>query len=133
MIAGGAAAILSGLPSTVHALLRRQDPLEGALAAGTLLLPEERRAARLLPAATIVHLTLSIGWAAVLTRVLPERRLPRSATLAGLGIAALDLGLIGRRFPAIRALSPGPQVADHLVYAWTVAAVLASRRSTDSG
>jgi hypothetical protein len=79
--------------------------------------------------ATIAHLTLSFGWAIALARALPQRHGARSATLAGLAIAALDLGVIGRRFPAIRALPLAPQVADHLAYAWTVAAVLGRRRS----
>ena len=127
-VAGAIAAILSGVPSTIYALAHGRDPLEGALAAGTLLLPRERRHALLLPAATIVHLTLSFGWALVLARTLPERHVPTSATVAGLAIAALDLGLVGRRFPAIRALPAAPQIADHLAYAWTVAAVLQRRR-----
>ena len=126
-LAGGLAAILSGVPSTTHAVARGRDPLEAALAAGTLVLPRERRPALLLPAATIVHLTLSIGWAFVLARVLPRRHTAAAATVAGLAIAALDLGVIGRRFPAIRALPLAPQIADHLAYAWTVAAVLRSR------
>jgi hypothetical protein len=49
--------------------------------------------------------------------------------LAGLGIAALDLGLIGRRFPRVRALPQLPQVADHVAYGATVGAVLALRRA----
>ncbi|NUT55427.1 MAG: hypothetical protein HOQ03_05530, partial [Thermoleophilia bacterium] len=36
--------------------------------------------------------------------------------LAGLGIAALDLGLVGRRFARVRALPLGPQVADHVAF-----------------
>jgi hypothetical protein len=48
--------------------------------------------------------------------------------LAGLGIAALDLGIVGRRFPRIRALPLLPQVADHLAFALSAAAVLARRR-----
>ena len=127
-VAGGIAAIVSGAPSTAYAVARRRDPLEAALAAGTLLLPRERRRALLLPAATIVHLTLSIGWASVLSRVLPRRRAAVPATAAGLAIAALDLGVVGRRFPAIRALPLAPQIADHIAYAWTVAAVLHRRR-----
>jgi hypothetical protein len=128
LAAGLTAAVLSGVPSTAYALWRGEDPLEGALAAGTLLLPRERRASRLLPAATAVHLGLSLGWAAVLERVLPARRtLPWSAA-AGLGIAALDLGVVGRRFERIRALATGPQVADHLAYAIVAGAVLKGRQ-----
>jgi len=71
-VAGEITAILSGAPSTIYALARGRDPLEGALAAGTLLLPRARRHALLLRAATIVHLALSIGWALVLARTLPQ-------------------------------------------------------------
>src|SRR5215218_10474601 len=124
LIAGAAGAVLSGVPSTVHSLWRRDDVLEGALAAGTLLLPREDRPQRLLVSATIAHAGLSLGWAAVLAATLPPERTVRWSVAAGLAIAGLDLGLIGRRFERIRALDPLPQVADHLAYATTVAAVL---------
>jgi hypothetical protein len=35
-------------------------------------------------------------------------------------IAALDLGFIGRRLPAIRWLAIAPQVADHLAFGMVV-------------
>jgi hypothetical protein len=50
------------------------------------------------------------------------------ATLAGLAIAALDLGVLGRRVPRIRALPLLPQVLDHVAYGATVGAVLSARR-----
>jgi hypothetical protein len=128
LVAGLAGAALSGAPSTLHALWRRADPLEGALAAGTLLLRHEDRKGRLLASATVAHAGLSLGWAAVLAVALPRRATLRWALAAGLGIAALDLGIIGRRFERIRALDPGPQVADHVAYALTVALVLRHRR-----
>jgi hypothetical protein len=129
LAAGAVGAVLSGIPSTAHALVCGEDPLEASFAAGTLLLPNERRPRRLFAAAAVVHLALSLGWAMVLAVALPRRRAAAWATLAGLGIAALDLGVVGRRFPRIRALPLTPQVADHLAYAWTVAGVLAWRRS----
>ena len=128
LVAGLAGAALSAVPSTLHALWRRADPLEGALAAGTLLLRDEHRPGRLLVSATAAHAGLSLGWAAVLATALPRRATLRWAVAAGLGIAALDLGLIGRRFERIRALDPVPQVTDHLAYALTVALVLRRRR-----
>jgi hypothetical protein len=124
LVAGAAAAVLSGLPSTTWALATRRPLTEGALAAGSLLLPRERRVPVLMAAAVPVHLALSLGWAVAIERVLPPRRRVAWATLAGLGIAALDLGVIGRRFPRIRALPQPPQVADHLAYGATVGAVL---------
>jgi hypothetical protein len=128
LIAAVVAAVLSGAPSTTHALLTRTNPLEASLAAGTLLLPREQRPARLLAAATIAHAALSLGWAVVLAAVLPRRRAFLAAAAAGLAIAALDLGVVGRRFPRISALPLVPQILDHVAYAVTVGAVLERRR-----
>ena len=128
LAAGAVAALLSGAPSTLHALATRTSPLEATLAAGTLLAPRSSRPAVLLLAAVPVHLALSFGWALLLAAVLPRRRTIAWATLAGLGIAALDLGVVGRRFPRIRALALAPQVLDHLAYAATVGVVLSRRR-----
>lgn len=129
LVAGAVASVVSGAPSTIHALVTRRDPLEATLAAGTLLVPRERRRGRLLLAAIPVHTALSVAWAAVLTVLLPRRRTVAAAPIAGLAIAALDLGLGGRRFPRIRTLTSPPQVADHVAYALTVGYVLVRRRS----
>ena len=126
--AGAVAAVLSGAPSTLHALATGRDPLEASLAAGTLLLGRERRPARLLVAAAVAHVALSLGWAVVLAVVLPRRRTVAAAAAAGLAIAALDLGVVGRRYPRIRALPLVPQVLDHVAYAVTVGVVLQHRR-----
>ena len=127
--AGAVAAVVSGLPSTAWAVAAGHDPLEATLAAGTLLLPNETRRARLVAAAAPVHATLSVGWAIVLARLLPPRRTVAAGALAGLGIAALDLGVAGRAFPRIRSLPLLPQLADHLVYGATVGFVVARRRA----
>ena len=132
LVAGAVAAVLSGVPSTLHALLRGIDPLEASLAAGTLLLPDEQRPSRLLPAAMLAHGALSLGWALVLAAVLPRRRPVAWAVVGGLAIAALDLGVVGRRFPRIRALALLPQVLDHVAYGATVGYVLSRRRSARS-
>jgi hypothetical protein len=130
LAAGAVAAVLSGAPSTLHALLTGRDPLEASLAAGTLLLGDgERRPARLLAAAAVAHGALSLGWAIVLATALPRRRTVGAAAAAGLAIAALDLGLVGRRFPRIRALALLPQLLDHVAYGLTVGVVLARRRA----
>lgn len=129
LLAGAVAALLSGAPSTLHALATRSSPLEATLAAGTLLLPRERRPAALVLAATAVHVALSLGWALLLAALLPRRRTVAWATLAGLAIAALDLGVIGRRHPRIRALPQLPQVLDHVAYGAVVGVVLSARRS----
>lgn len=119
---------MSGAPSTVLALWRRADPLESALAAGTLLLGAETRRGRLLAAGAAAHVTLSLGWALVLAAALPRHPGAGAAAMGGLAIAALDLGVVGQCYPRIRALPTGAQLADHVLYAVTVAAVLGRRR-----
>jgi hypothetical protein len=122
------AAVLSGLPSTTYALVTGRDPLAATLAAGSLLLPRETRSERLLLAATPVHVAISLVWGLALARVLPRRPSLTAGAVAGIAIAALDLGLVGPRFARVRALPLGPQLADHVAYGITVAAVLRRRR-----
>jgi hypothetical protein len=129
LAAGLAGAALAGIPSTAWSLVRGDDVLEGARAAGGLLLPRERRTVVLLAAAAPVHLALSLGWAAVLTAALPRRAAPAWGLVAGLGIAALDLGVIGRRVPAIRELPQGRQWADHVAYGLAVGVALRLRHA----
>jgi len=69
-----------------------------------------------------VHLALSLGWALVLERA-GGRGIVRGA-VAGLAIAALDLGLVGPHFPRVHALPLWPQIADHLAYGTIVGFVL---------
>ncbi len=133
LAAGVVAGVVSGVPSTAWALARGRDVLGGARAAGAILLPEERRTAPLLVAAVPVHLALSLGWAHVLRRLLPNRREPLYGTLAGLAIAGLDLAVVGRRIPAIRALEQLPQWLDHAAYGLAVGVVLARRRRLSPG
>ena len=128
LAAGLVAAVVSGVPSTAWAVARRRDLLVGARAAGTLLLPHERRTVPLLLAAVPVHAALSLGWAGVLARILPRERELLSGAAAGLAIAALDLGVIGRRLPAIRDLEQLPQWLDHVAYGLAVGTVLRARR-----
>jgi hypothetical protein len=128
LAAGAVAAIVSGAPSTLLAIVTRSSPLEATLAAGTLLLPRERRPLVLALAAVPVHLALSLGWALALAALLPRRREAVWGGAGGLAIAALDLGLVGRRHPRIRALPQLPQVLDHLAFGAAVGAVLSARR-----
>jgi len=128
LAAGAVAAVLSGAPSTLHALATGASPWEATLAAGTLVLPGERRPAALVLAAVPAHTAISLGWGVVLSLVLPRQRTIAAGALAGLAIAALDLGIVGRRYPRIRALPTWPQVADHVAYGAVVGAVIARRR-----
>jgi len=125
--AGIPAALLSGLPSTIHALMLERDPLGPTIAAGSILLPREQRRGRLLLAAIPVHLTLSAAWVLAIATVAPRRNAVVEGSIAGLVIAALDLGVIGARFPRIRALQPLPQIVDHLLFGVIAVAALQSR------
>ncbi|MDP9441369.1 MAG: hypothetical protein M3P34_04150 [Actinomycetota bacterium] len=128
-VAAVPAALLSGLPSTVHALVRRRNPLEAAAAAGALVAPREQRRLRLVAYAIPVHMGISLLWSLLLARVLPARSTLLFAVAGGGAIAVLDLGVIGRRLPPIRSLPQGPQVVDHLAFGALVGAVVASRRA----
>ncbi|MBC6448945.1 hypothetical protein GPZ80_17385 [Actinokineospora sp. HBU206404] len=121
--------MLSGAPSTAWAIVAGQDPLAATRAAGSLLLPNETRRGRLLAGAAVAHTALSLGWATALAATLPSRHTTAAGAVAGLAIAALDLGLVGRRFPRIRELPVLPQVADHVAFGLVVGAVLTRVRS----
>jgi hypothetical protein len=123
-----AGAVVSGFPSTLYTVLEGGDPLEGGRALGQVLLPRSDRTLVLLVAGAPVHLALSLGWAGVLGAVLPDRGEPALAMLGGLGIAALDLALLGRFFPPIAALPQGRQWADHVAFGLTVGVVLRGTR-----
>jgi hypothetical protein len=125
--AGLAGAALSGVPSTVVTLARGEDLLDGIRAAGAIVLPRETRTPVLVAAAVPVHLALSLGWAAVLDAADAG---PVSGLALGLVIAALDLELIGRRIPAIRALPQARQWADHAAYGLVVGQWLRRRRGS---
>jgi len=122
------ASLGSGLPSTIHALATGGDPLEATAAAGSLLVPRGHRRRVLLAAAVPVHLAVSLGWSVVLAGILPHRRTALAGALAGAGIAALDLGVVGRLFPRVRALPRLPQLVDHLAFGAIVGGVTARRR-----
>jgi hypothetical protein len=117
------AAVLSGAPSTAYAIATGRDPLEATLAAGTLVVGEEAPPALRLAAAVPVHLSLSFFWAGALARALPARNRVAWGAAAGLAIAALDLGVVGRRYPAIRRLPLVPQLADHALFGAIVGAL----------
>jgi len=123
LVAGAVGAVVSGAPSTAHAVVTGRSGLEAVRAAGTLV------GSPTVAAGAAVHAVVSLGWGAVLGALLPRRRTVWWGAASGLAVAALDLGLIGRRFPRIRALPALPQVADHLAYGVVVAAVLSARRS----
>jgi hypothetical protein len=113
--------VLSGGPSTVITIARGQNLLDSTRAAGTLLgRPSLVRGA-------VAHVLITLFWTGALAALLPKRRPVLEGLAAGVAIAALDLGVIGRRFPQIGALDAGPQVLDHLAFGVVASVVLSSR------
>ncbi|MDX8049026.1 hypothetical protein SK571_06515 [Lentzea sp. BCCO 10_0798] len=106
------AVVLSGVPSTVHALMAGDDVLRATRAAGSLVGGGVREG-------VVVHLAVSAFWTVVLTRL--RVRGAVAGALAGLLIAALDLEVVGRRNTQIRALPRVPQWLDHVAFGVLVA------------
>jgi hypothetical protein len=124
--ATAAAWALSGAPSTVLALARHDDVLGPSIAAGTLV-PGRRDRPGLL-AGLAAHTVVSAVWAPLVAHGVAHRRHPVLAgAVAGLAIAALDLGAIAKRYPAVAALPQGPQWADHVAFGAVVGWVAARR------
>ena len=105
------AAVLSGAPSTAWAVVTGGDPLAAPRAAGTLV-PGFRDEPGLLRG-LLAHAAVSLVWG-VPVNALCRRRW--QGALAGVAIAALDLGVVARRYPAVRALPTVPQLADHVAF-----------------
>jgi hypothetical protein len=124
--AAAVAGVVSGAPSTLVTVAGRRSPRAAVEAAGALV------GRPTLVAGALVHTALSLGWATVLAAVLPRRRPVLAGAAAGLAIAALDLGTVGRRVPAIRALPVAPQVADHVAFG-VVAALVIDRTRRRAG
>ncbi len=127
------AAAVSGIPSTVYAVATGRPLLEATEAAGSLLLPRETRSSRLVPAAGVIHLCLSLFWSRVLAQVLPRRPTVGWGLAAGSAIGVLDLLIIGRRWPLIRELPVAPQMMDHMAFGAVVAVMLRRSKFPDTG
>jgi len=121
--AGAVAAVVSGAPSSVTCLVSGRSMLEAVRAAGSLV------GSPTIAAGAAVHAAVSLVWGVVLAAALPRRKLVVWGAVAGGAIAVVDLLIVGRRVPRIRALPLLPQVADHVAYGAVVGAVLSSRRS----
>ena len=115
------AGLLSGVPSTIHALVTRRPLRVTVAAAGELL--GRPSVVRGLAAHTIV----TIGWTSVLLAVLPRTATAAWGAAAGAVIGVADLAIADRRFPAIAALPRLPQLADHVAFGAMVGAVVAVR------
>lgn len=125
-MAGLFAGLVSGLPSTTWAIVTRRDPLAATRAAGTVLPGHQGRPS--LVGGIVVHAGVSAVWTTAFGLAARRWRLGAlRGALAGLGIAALDLGVLGRRYPAIAALPSGPQWADHVVFGAVLGHMLTGR------
>lgn len=119
------ATVLSGIPSTLHALATGGDALEATRAAGAMIsMPGS------IAAAALVHCAVSFFWAAVLCATLPRTRTLLWSLLASVAIALLDLRLIAPAFfPEVAALDFWPQFADHLMWGACIGVALRERRA----
>ena len=113
------ASLFSGAPSALISYRRHRriagvaaDLLTATRAAGTLLPPGRPGVAR----GAVAHLGVSVLCGELLARGLPRRRSAAWGAGAGLAIGTVNLLLIGRRFPAIRALPLAPQLADNVAF-----------------
>jgi hypothetical protein len=115
------AAIGSGIPSTASNLARGRPLLDSTRAAGTMVVGRSARPTAQLVAGAAAHVAISSFWTTVLWYGLPRRHSIWWGAAGGLVIAALDLGVIGARVPAIRELDLAPQIADHVAFGAIVA------------
>ena len=117
--AGLFAAVFSGAPSTVIGLVRNENLLASTEAVGEVALAGRGdRIARLITG-SLAHFLISLFWARVLAVSLRDRDVRDALVLGaagGLAIAGLDLAVIGRRLPAIRALPGDSLLVDHVAY-----------------
>ena len=132
LVAGAVAAVLSGLPSTLWALVHGADWLAAAQAAGNLLLPASASRKALLFAGALAHSAISLGWGIVLAGTLPRRHTVLSGAAAGRGDSRARSRFDRTIFSLIAALDFGPQLADHVAFGAVAALVVARRRSARS-
>jgi hypothetical protein len=120
-----AATLLSGIPSTLHALVTGRDVLEATRAAAAML----PLTGHLLADAALVHIGVSLFWSLVLVLLLPRRHIAVWAAVGAIGIGLLDLRAIAPFFfPAVAALEFWPQMADHLMWGLCFGTVLQWRQ-----
>jgi hypothetical protein len=112
------AGVLSGAPSTLHAVATGRDPLASVRAAGTLL------GRPTIAGGALAHAAITAWWTGVIAAVPSARRSVTSGAVVGVIIGAVDLAIARRRFPAIAALPTVPQLLDHVAFGALVAATL---------
>jgi hypothetical protein len=124
------AATLSGMPSTSHALLTKGGfrpavdyVYEATCAIGTLVPPGRSGFIR----GALVHVGISVVCGEGLARSLPQHHSLAWGAAAGLALGVVNVGIIGRRFAAIKALPLIPQLADNVAFG-AMFALVADRR-----
>src|SRR4051794_27821456 len=116
--AAAVSSVVSGAPSTVHALATRRSVLGAARAAGTLVPGRAERPG--LVAGGIVHVVLSAGGGGGGGGVCPRRHTAAWGAAGGLVIAAVSLPTIGQRRRAIAELPQAPQWLDNVAFGFVV-------------
>jgi hypothetical protein len=132
------AATFSGLPSTLHALIKQRSLRSAAAyvydatrAVGTLVPPGRPGFGR----GMAVHLAISMLCGETLARTLPSDHSAEWGAAAGGLIGVIGVGVIGRSFPAISRLPLVPQLADNVMFGAVFGLVLdrRNRRRGDHG
>jgi len=129
------AATFSGLPSTLHAFIKQRSLRSAAAyvydttcAVGTLAPPGRPGFGR----GVVVHLAISMLCGETLARTLPRDHSPEWGAAAGFVIGVINVGVIGRSFPAISGLPLLPQLADNVMFG-TMFAIVLDRRDRQRG
>ena len=132
------AAAFSGLPSTVQAAIKQRSLRSAAVyvhdttcAVGTLVPPGRPGFGR----GVVVHLVISVLCGETLARTLPRNQSAAWGAAAGFLIGVINVGVIGRSFPAISRLPLVPQLADNVMFGTVFALVLdrSDRQRGDRG
>jgi FtsH-binding integral membrane protein len=128
LVAGAAATLLSGIPSTLYSMLTGADVLAPTRAAGRMLVPAGASELQLFVAAALVHTAISFFWAALLILMLPRKHVTLWSVIAAALIGVLDLCIIAPLFfPEVAALAFWPQMADHVMWGASFGLALAHR------
>jgi hypothetical protein len=113
------AAALGGVPSTLEVFRCQRDVRsvvtyvwDATCAVGTLVPPGRPGFIR----GALLHVGISVLCGEGLARTVPESRSVIWGAGAGLAIGVINVGVIGRRFPAIAALPLVPQLADNVAF-----------------
>jgi hypothetical protein len=127
MQATAVAAALSGAPSILEAFRRQRDlrsvltyVWDATCSVATLVSPGRPDFMR----GALLHVGISVLCGEGLARTLPETNSVIWGAGAGLVIGVINVGMIGRRFPAIAALPLVPQLADNVAFGAVFALVV---------